>query len=310
MTLLVKIQELLQQIEKVKPQLEAIGFKVNQSNAREAYAKMVQRYMTEVDLAILLTDDVVLNGNYPVPIRIYHPKPGVKLPVAVFIHGGGHTVGSVAVYDGVCRKMARISEQIIVAIDYRLSPEFAYPYALDDCKMAIRYLFKILDERKIAYRDKSLTLIGDSAGGALCASIVMDKEFVAVESITNQILIYPSLDYTLSLPSVNKFADGYLLEKNKMEWYFDNYFQSGEERKSKSPIYNEFYQKMPRTLVITASYDPLQDEGEVYYHNMIKVGAEAELIKVDGVIHAYLMLENLCKEECAQTYQEIKKFLE
>lgn len=304
-----KIREFLDQLEQVKKHLQSIGYKPNQSNTREALANVTRLHMTDYNMSVLTIDDIVMNGSYPVPIRIYHPNPQEKLPVAVFLHGGGHMCGSITVYDGIVRKIAATTKHIVVAVDYRLAPEFPYPTGLEDSKVAIRGVFKVLEERKISYTGRELSIIGDSGGGALCASIVMDKEFVAVEQIKKQILIYPSVDYTNSSVSFEKYGVGYFLEKSKMEWYFNNYFQNNEDRKAKSPIYGEFYSNMPKTLVFVASHDPLIAEGTSYYQNVINVGVDAELVKLEGLIHAYLMLENLCPEECAFTYQEISKFL-
>ena len=304
-----KIRELLDKIEQIKPYLASIGYKLNQANTREAMANMAYLYMTDYNKMLFTLDDVVMNGHYPVPIRIYHPQPGTPLPVAIFIHGGGHMAGGITVYDGIVRKLSATINHIVISIDYRLAPEFAYPTGIEDSKAAIRGVFKVLEERKIAYTNRELTLIGDSAGAAVCSSIAMDKEFVVVEQIKKQVLIYPSVDYTLSSPSFAQYGSGYLLEKSKIAWYFESYFQHNEDRKAASPVYGEFYVGMPQTLVVVASHDPLIAEGMAYYQNVINVGVNAELLKIDGVVHAYLMLENLCKEECDVTYQEINKFL-
>lgn len=305
-----QIKEFLEQVEKIKSYLVTINFKPNQTNTREALANMTRAHVTDYNLNLFALDDVVMNGCYPVPIRIYHPKPGQALPVAIFIHGGGHMCGSIPVYDGIVRKLTEHIEHIVVAVDYRLAPEFPYPTGLEDTKMAIMKVFEVLDERHISYHSQELTLIGDSGGGALCTSLVMDKELVAKAQITKQVLIYPSTDYTLSSTSFEKFGSGYLLEKTKVAWYFDNYFQHHENRKQLSPLYGNFYPTMPATLVIVASHDPLNEEGRAYYHNVAAAGNRAKLMEIDGVIHAYLMLENLCKPECEQTYSAIANFLQ
>lgn len=304
-----KIRELLDKIEQVKPYLELIGYKMNQTNTREALANLTYLYMTDYNKMLFTLDDTVMNGHYPVPVRIYHPEPGTALPVAIFIHGGGHMAGGITVYDGIVRKLCASIKHIVVSIEYRLAPEFAHPTGIEDAKAAIRGVFNVLEDRKIVYTSRDLTLIGDSAGGAVCASIIRDKEFVAIEQIKKQVLIYPSLDYTLNSPSMETFGSGYLLEKSKVAWYIKNYFQNNEDLKAASPVYGEFYTNMPQTLVVVASHDPLIAEGLAYYQNVLNVGVNAELLKVEGVVHAYLMLENLCPEECEITYQEINKFL-
>ncbi|MDD3267470.1 MAG: alpha/beta hydrolase [Burkholderiales bacterium] len=303
------IYTFLQQVDKLKIHLQEIGFKANQSNARESLINTTRTFMTECDLSVTATDETINRDKYPIPIRIYNPSPNKILPIAVFIHGGGHMCGSVAVYDGVVRKLTKYTNHIIIAIDYRLAPEFPYPTGLDDCKHAIQNIFAVLEDRNIHYTNKDITLIGDSGGAAFCTSIVMDKQFVESYNIKKQVLIYPSVDYTLTLPSTDQYGVGYLLEKNKIAWYFDNYFQNNEDRKEKSPLYNKFYNGMPETLVIVASHDPLRSEGEEYYQKVIGAGNQAKLKIIDGVIHAYLMLENLCKEECEITYQEVARFI-
>lgn len=309
MAVLPKIQELLDQINTMKPYLDALGFKPNQANSRESLAALSYLYMTDFDKTMLSYDDVIMNGAYPVPIRIYIPNLNEKLPVGIFMHGGGHMSGSISVYNGVTRKLAKETNHIIVSIEYRLAPEFPYPFGIEDCKAVIRGLSEMLKARKINYKNNGLSILGDSAGGAICASMCMDKEFVAIHQIKKQVLIYPSVDYTGTSPSLDKFAEGYLLEKAKMQFYFANYFQNNEDPKKVSPLYGEFYANMPTTLVITAAYDPLCAEGIAYYNNLVNVGAQGELLSIEGVTHAYLLLEDLCKEECAKTYQEIDKFL-
>jgi acetyl esterase len=304
-----KINELLDKIKQLKPYLDSIGYKMNQTNARESLALMTFTYMTDYNKMLFSLDDVVMNGHYPVPVRIYHPQPGTALPVAIFVHGGGHMAGGIGVYDGIVRKLCESIKHIIVSVEYRLTPEFPYPTAIEDTMAAVRSVFKVLDERKMAYTNRDLTLIGDSAGGAICASIVMNEAFVVAEKIKKQVLIYPSVDYTLTSPSMETFGAGYLLEKTKVEWYFESYFQNNENRQAASPVYSHFYKNMPQTLVVVGSHDPLITEGISYYQNVLNAGAKAELLQIDGVVHAFLMLENLCPEECAKTYQEINYFL-
>jgi acetyl esterase/lipase len=151
--------------------------------------------------------------------------------------------------------------------------------------------------------------MGDSAGGAIAASIVMDKDFVNRYQIKTQVLIYPSLDYTMGTDSLAEYATGYMLEEEKIEWYVKNYLQHNENRKTVSPLHNNVYIGMPKTLVIVAKYDPLRDEGILYYEKVKTIGIDAELIQVDGVIHAFFLMEDLCQEQCNMTYTQISEFL-
>ena len=262
--LLPKIKAFLDQVNILSKNRKLAGYKINQTNVREGFAFMAYSYMKESDRSIIAIDDTVLNDKYPVPIRIYTPPQAKNLPVMVYIHGGGHTCGSVSVYDNVVRKITRLTQHIIISIDYRLSPEFAYPTALNDCKVVIKNIFSILYEWKISYRNKDISIMGDSAGGALTTSIIMDQDFTLQNNIKKQVLLYPSVDYTASTESYNKYGNGYLLEADKMKWYFNNYLQNNENKESVSALFAEFYPEMPQTMVVVAEYDPLVDEGVLY----------------------------------------------
>jgi acetyl esterase/lipase len=127
--------------------------------------------------------------------------------------------------------------------------------------------------------------------------------------IRRQAMIYPSLDYTLTSDSIEENAEGYLLQKEKIIWCFDNYFQKGEDRKSASPLHMEFTNHLPETLVITAEFCPLRDEGIAYVKKVKSTGLYAERLHFDNMIHAFLNLENLVKDECETVYRKIGEFL-
>lgn len=307
--LLPKIKEFLDRVNLLVRNRQLSGFKYTQTNVRESMMTLTFSYMTEANKNIETIDDAILNDKYPVPIRIYMPPEHNSLPILIYFHGGGHTCGSISVYDNVVRKITKLTTYIVVSVDYRLSPEFAYPIAINDCKKVIANIFAVLDEWDIKYKDEDLTLMGDSAGAALIASIVVDEAFVRRYKIKKQVLIYPSLDYTLSTDSSAKYAIGYLLEEAKMEWYFKNYLQNNEDRKLVSPLHNNVYVGMPETLIIVAEYDPLRDEGILYHEKIKLVGVKAKLIQVGGVIHGFFLMEDLCKDECNVTYIQISEFL-
>lgn len=268
-------------------------------------------YVTEnIDHSMLAIDETILNGSYPVPVRCYVPDQSQALPVAIFLHGGGHMTGSVNAYDGITRKLAKSSGYIIVSVDYRLSPEVAYPTALEDCQAVLENIFNTLDQHQIKYSSRELTLIGDSAGGTLCTSLVMDSRLVTACSITKQVLLYPLTDFDINYPSVTKFGKGYLLDVEVLNYLIPNYFQNGEDYRAKSPLRNSFYPQMPETLVIVVDHDPLHDSGVAYQQKLNSIGVKSHLITMSGLVHAYLMLENVCRDECTQTYQHIAQFLQ
>ncbi|MDR1946148.1 MAG: alpha/beta hydrolase [Desulfovibrio sp.] len=285
-----------------------LGFKATPTNTREFLARLTAGYVTRIPEIPYVQDDLALTGAFRVPLRIYHPAPGEALPVLLYFHGGGHMCGSVTVYDPICRKLATAANHIVVAADYRLAPENPYPAGVEDAACAARTVRNVLEKRGISFANE-LSLAGDSAGGALCATVAGLMQFEPGARIKRQVLIYPSLDYTLSLPSIVENATGYLLETSKVEWYMDNYFPGALNRKSVSPLFGEFTDKLPETLVITAEFCPLRDEGVAYFHKVQEAGVKAAHRNFEDMIHAYICMEDLVPDACRETYSVIGAFL-
>jgi acetyl esterase/lipase len=227
--------------------------------------------------------------------------------------------GSVDLYDPISRKLALATHAIVICADYRLAPEHPYPAGLDDCQQVLERYQSLLTGMK--YSDE-LYIAGDSAGGAICTSLVMNNSINEVTSdlvrIDKQILVYPSVDYTMVSASIDENGQGFLLEKDKVQWYFEQYFQIGrldqdEVAQAKavkaSPLLGQFSANMPTTLVITAGCDPLRDEGIAYANSLEEVGVSVEQHSFDGMTHAYMLLNDLVSDECEQTYQLIGQFV-
>ncbi|MBK0413101.1 alpha/beta hydrolase [Chromobacterium haemolyticum] len=255
-----------------------------------------------------VNDDLVPGRDFTVPVRIYHPNPQRALPVLAFFHGGGHMVGSVSVYDPICRRLAAASQHVVVAADYRLAPESPYPAGLQDAAVVAKGLWQALDARGLPYA-RQLSLAGDSAGGALTSSLSALGQYDASLRIKRQVLIYPSVDYTLSQPSVDENGEGYLLTKARVAWYFDNYFQHAENRLLASPLHGEFSRKLPPTLLVSAGFDPLRDEAFLYADKLRAAEVEAEHLHLEGMVHAFLNLEAIVPDVCREVYQRIGVFL-
>ena len=267
----------------------------------------------------IVKDDFLTTSSHNIPVRIYNPAPNDVLPVLLHFHGGGHMCGSVDLYDSISRKLALATHAIVICVDYRLAPEHPYPAGLDDCQEVLERYKSLLTEMK--YSDE-LYIAGDSAGGAICTSLVMNNSSNEKTSssvkIDKQILVYPSVDYTMVSASIDENGQGFLLEKDKVQWYFEQYFQMGSVGQDKiaqakivkaSPLLGKFSADMPTTLVITAGCDPLRDEGIAYAKSLAEVGVSVEHYSFDGMTHAYMLLNDLVSEECQQTYQLIGQFV-
>ncbi len=298
----------LAQFNQMKQEMAKSGFKATPVNVREGLAALTLGLVTDRPDVSWVRDDIVAALPYSVPVRIYHPDFGARLPVLVYFHGGGHMAGNVSVYDAICRKLALAAGHIVASAEYRLAPECPYPAAVIDACNVVKNVYATLDGRDLIY-DPRLSMAGDSGGGALCATVAHLTQHDAGLSIRRQVLIYPSLDYTLQSPSVEEYGAGYFLEKDKILWYFDNYFQKGENRKAASPLHMEFSRRLPETLVLTAGFCPLRDEGVAYAGKVKSTGVYAEHLHYDDMIHAFLNMESLVKETCQSAYRKIGEFL-
>ncbi|MBF0203377.1 MAG: alpha/beta hydrolase [Desulfamplus sp.] len=299
--------------------LKQRGFQPTPENTREGMCNLTRSLVLDKPDIPLIIDSIVTDcteTDFTVSVRIYHPDPNIPLPVLIYYHGGGHMAGSVSVYDPICRKIAFTARHIVVAVEYRLAPEYPYPAGVQDAYHVAKNIWTILDLQKLKYIDR-LCLAGDSAGGALCATVSHMSQSDPKMQIACQVLIYPSLDYTMSFPSIDENEIGYLLEKDKIKWYFDNYFQKNKgseavypEFKAASPLFMEITPHMPATLVITAQFCPLRDEGIAYVKRLGKAGIHTEHLHFDNMIHAFLNMESLVPDECIKVYRKISDFLE
>ena len=303
-----KLAEWLASHHEMMEMLLAEGFKPTPESARKGLADLTRTLVTDTPVVALVEDDAIIAGHGRIPVRIYHPAPETALPVLVYYHGGGHMAGSVDVYDPICRKIALATHHIVVSVDYRLAPEDPYPAGVEDACATVRHVWRVLDGNRLKYH-RRLSIAGDSGGGALCATVAHKTQLLSEIEIGHQVLIYPSLDYTLSYPSVKANGSGYLLEKEKIEWYFDHYFQNDEDRYQASPLHMEVGRRMPNTLILTAEFCPLRDEGVAYENRLLKNGVNAQRLHFDTMIHAFMNMEQVVPEACRTAYETIALFL-
>jgi acetyl esterase/lipase len=304
------LRRFLAETREVKRRRVEAGYRHTPTNAREALEAITRRFVTQAPAIPLVRDELIPGPDHLVPVRLYHPAPGTALPVALFAHGGGHVSGSVSLYDPIARKLAKATGWLICSVDYRLAPECPYPSALNDLIACIKGVFPVLESLHPTVQfTRRLVLIGDSGGAALCASAAHRAQFDPGIRIERQVLIYPSLDYTLSQPSVTENGEGLLLERQRILWYFDCYFRHAENRREVSPLFMPLSPTYPPTLVATAEFCPLRDEGMVYADQLRAAGIPCEYLGYPGLIHAFLNLEDLVPDACADLYRRIGAFL-
>jgi len=308
-----KLTPLLEQVAIATTEAQAQGIGFSPELTRSNLNKLSE-LMGQGPQVSLVKDLSLAASDHQLDVRLYHPDPSKALPVLLHFHGGGHMCGSIELYDSISRELAQRTQSIVLTIDYRLAPEHPYPCGIDDCQLLLEQYQQLLSGLNFS---QQLFIAGDSAGGAICTTLVMNNIDNDKISITKQILVYPSVDYTLSSPSVEHNGQGFLLDKAKVAWYFQSYFQNKGQNKAQdsaviraaSPLLGRFDARMPTTLVITAGCDPLRDEGIAYAKKLAEVGVNVQHHQFDSMIHAYMLLRSMVEEEVEQTYQIISDFI-
>ena len=298
----------LAQVNAIQAQRLAAGQQTTPISAREALAGLIAA-MVPPGPALPWVQEAMVPGSYPVPVRIYHPAPDEALPVLVYCHGGGHMAGSVSSYDPVCRRLAQATRHVVVSVEYRLAPECPYPAALQDVCTVLHGVRPTLLARGANIADGLPVLAGDSGGAALAATVAQWAQADASLAISRLVLVYPSLDYTLSQPSIQALGQGYLLEAERIAWYFGHYFREGGDRHAASPLYGQPGTQHAPTQILTGGYDPLHDEGLAYARQLAAAGVAVDYHCAADQIHAYMLLEALVPEACAAAYQRIAGFV-
>ena len=237
-----------------------------------------------------VTDREVPGPAGAVPIRVYRPSAPGPLPVFVYLHGGGWVIGSFASHDGACRALANGIPAVVVAADYRLAPEHKFPAAPEDCYAVVRWVAQ--NAASIGGDPKRLAVGGDSAGGNLSAAVCLMARDRGGPKIGYQLLLYPVTQHGYDTESYRQNADGYLLTRDGMVWFWNHYLASEADGATPyaSPMRAKDLAGLPPAMVVTAEYDPLRDEGEAYAERLRAAGVPVVKKRYDGLIHGFFSI--------------------
>ena len=222
-------------------------------------------------------------------VRLYRPVDG-RLPVALFLHGGGWTVNDVDTHDELCRRLAKRSGWLLASLDYRRAPEHKHPAALEDAYLTYRWL---LDNAESIGCDPSCrALVGESSGGTVAANLTVLLRDLGAPMPIYQVLAYPVADSFDRWPSYTERGTGYILDRTLMRWYFDHFLPTDapEEEPYLIPLATEDLSGLPPTLVLTAEFDPLRDEGIAYAKRLADAGVALEHVHASDQMHGFLLL--------------------
>ncbi|WP_342117764.1 alpha/beta hydrolase [Pseudoduganella sp. OTU4001] len=233
-------------------------------------------------------------------IRLHVVRPaGAKgtLPVFMFFHGGGWVLGDFPTHERLVRDLVVNSGAAAVFVDYTPSPEAGYGVAIKQAYGATKWVAK--NGKEINVDGSRLAVAGNSVGGNMAAVVALMAKDQGQPKLRAQVLLWPVTDANFDNASYQQFADGHFLTRNAMKWFWDSYTTDLAKRKEiyASPLQatTEQLKGLPPTLIQTAEFDVLRDEGEAYGKKLDAAGVETTTIRYNGMIHDFGLLNVLSK---------------
>lgn len=256
--------------------------------ARATYAAMKDIADPPIGDLATITDVTIPGPAGDIPARLFDvAATRAAGPLVVFFHGGGFVIGDLDTHASFCAEVSRSLDLPVLAIDYRLAPEHRWPAAPDDCEAAARWA--AASPAALGRTVTALVVCGDSAGGNLAIVTAMAlRDAPAAVPVIAQLPFYPATDTSREYPSYSQFADGYLLTRDSMEW-FNAAYQAEAEHIRTSPLKGDLA-GMPPAVVVTASLDPIRDQGRAYAAALAEAGVPVVFREAVGNIHGFITL--------------------
>ena len=230
----------------------------------------------------------------PLPARLYANAHDERLPVLLYLHGGGFTIGGLDTHDSLCRQIALHSGAAVLALDYRLAPEHRFPTAVDDAWAALRWL--AAQAAALGLDGTRLAVGGDSAGATLAAVCAIHARDIGLP-LRLQLLITPGTTAHADTPSHRQFAHGYLLDGDDIAWFFDQYIDYAQRTDWRfAPLEADALEGVAPACVVLAECDPLVDEGIAYADRLRAAGVPVALELYRGVTHDFIKLGRVLPE--------------
>lgn len=222
------------------------------------------------------------------PARLYAPTQEL-LPVLVYFHGGGFTIGSVATHDSLCRQLAHLARCAVVSVDYRLAPEHKFPTAANDAWDALRWL--ATQAGALGLDGSRIAVGGDSAGGTLAAVCAIEARDASLP-LGLQLLFYPGCAAHQDTPSHTTFAEGFVIEETHITYFFNHYINTPADRDDWrfAPLLAPDVDGVAPAWIGLAECDPLVDEGLMYADKLRAAGVAVDLEIYRGMVHEFIKM--------------------
>lgn len=242
-------------------------------------------------------DDLQLEG---VTLRMFSPQDSSgPLPALIYYHGGCFVSGEFATHDKQLRQLAFYSGCRVIAVQYRLAPEYRWPAAHDDAYNGADVIWR--NAESLSIDSQKITLAGDSAGGHLALVTALRLKAKARWQPAQLVLIYPMLDATAYFDSYTFNGSDYVITRDALLSGYEMYFgETDRLLPDVSPLWRDDFNGLPPVHIITAEFDPLCDEGEALYQHMTEQGVACTCSRYLGVIHGFFQLAGI-----SQAAQEV-----
>ncbi|MEI7443710.1 MAG: alpha/beta hydrolase [Burkholderiales bacterium] len=264
----------------------ATGMGVDAIRARAA--ALARRVQGEPPPLADVSDHAIAGPGGPtLRVPLYRPDGSAGRGALVWLHGGGFTTGDLDTRDALCRRLSATSRVPLLSVDYRLAPEHRWPAAVDDATTLLRWL--AANAARLEIDAARLGIGGSTAGGNLAAAAALRARDDGGLRLALQVLVYPVLDATASLPSYLTCGDGYQLTAAMMRTYLDHYIAPGTDPREPllSPLHAPSLSGLPPACVVVAELDPLRDEVDAYVARLRQAGVAVEARRWDGVMHGF-----------------------
>lgn len=220
--------------------------------------------------------------------RLYAPSIDAALPALLYLHGGGFTIGNIDSHDTLCRTLALGSGAAVISLDYRLAPEHRFPTAVHDAWDALQWL--AAGGASLKLNSSRLAVGGDSAGGTLAAVSAIHARNAGLP-LALQLLIYPGTTAHQDTDSHALFANGPVLDKALIDWFFHQYIDTVDRDDWRfAPLRSDDVEGVAPAWIGLAECDPLVDEGVAYADKLRAAGVDVDLEIYRGVVHGFITM--------------------
>lgn len=251
----------------------------------------------EVDYSgIEESEKTISQDGFSIKLNIVRPEGSTeKLPVFIFIHGGGWVLGDYLTHKRMVRDLVVLSGAVGVFVNYTPSPEAKYPVAVNEIYAATKWIAE--NGNEINVDGTKLSVVGNSVGGNMTAVTALKSIENNGPKITSLIMFWPIVAANFDNETYKQFGEDRFLTTSLMKWMYDHYTTDLAQREEiyASPLNAslELLKNFPPTLIQVAEADVLREEGEAFGRKLDEAGVEVTTVRYNGMIHDFGLLNPL-----------------